>query len=369
MSAISGPEAGPVAVTGASGFIGSHVVKDLVDAGYHVRACVRDASRADKMSYLHDINTRGPGGVELYSVDLLDSKNGAYDDVFTGCVVVFHVAADLGTDPKYGPPTPQMTYDALLEATAGVLDSCKKAGTVQRVVYTSSSAAVMGPGSPDRPTDHIYTEDDWAGGTYESLQDRYTSTNRKGEVFKNWNIERSSYAKGKLDSEKYAYKFGDESGIDVVSVCPCHVLGPLMGTPHNSVWQQRIGQFLEGGNGGFKGNGQDWNIIDVRDIAQAQCLLATSEIAKNGSRYMLVATDESGEPTTRELIDILSEMYPDIDVARDFHPEQTDTRLRARCTKAIKELGLKPHTVLETLRDTADSLLKLGVVTPAKKNN
>ena len=142
-----------------------------------------------------------------------------------------------------------------------------------------------------------------------------------------------------------------------------------MGTPHNSVWQQRIGQFLEGGNGGFKGNGQDWNIIDVRDIAHAQCLLATSEIAKNGSRYMLVATDESGEPTTRELIDILSEMYPDIDVARDFHPEQTDTRLRARCTKAIKELGLKPHTVLETLRDTADSLLKLGIVTPAKKNN
>ena len=50
MSPISGPSDGPVAVTGASGYIGSHVVKNLVRAGYTVRACVRDASREDKVS-------------------------------------------------------------------------------------------------------------------------------------------------------------------------------------------------------------------------------------------------------------------------------------------------------------------------------
>lgn len=368
MSAISGPKDGPVAVTGASGFIGSHVVKNLVEAGYQVRACVRDATRTDKMSYLLAIDEKGPGSVELHSCNLLEAANGVYDEVFSGCAAVFHVAADLGTDPKYGPPTPQMTYDSLLAATAGVLASCEKAKTVKRVVYTSSTAAVMGPGAPGRPVDYIYTEDDWAGGSYETLAERYTSTNRKGEVFKNWNIERSSYAKGKLDSEKYAYDFGEKSGIDVVSVCPCHVLGPLMGTPHNSVWQRRIGLFMEGGDAGFKGNGQDWNIIDVRDIAETQRLLATSEVAKNGSRYMMVATNESGEPTTRELIDTLGELFPDIDVARDFHPKQSNTRLRARCTKAIEELGLKPHPVLDTLRDTGNSLLELGVINPAKKN-
>jgi len=368
MSAISGPDAGPVAVTGASGFIGSHVVKNLVEAGYQVRACVRDANRTDKMAYLLAMDKQGPGSVELHSCDLMEAKNGAYDEVFSGCAAVFHVAADLGTDPEHGAPSPQVTYDSLLAATAGVLDSCKKAKTVKRVVYTSSSAAVMGPGSPDRPADHIYTEDDWAGGSYETLDERYTATNREGKVFKNWNIERSAYAKGKLDAEKFAYAFGEETGIDVVSVCPCHVLGPLMGAPHNSVWQQRIGIFMEGGDGNFKGDGQAWNIIDVRDIAETQRLLATSEIATNGSRYLMVATDENGEPTTLELLETLSSLFPDIDIARDYKPKQLDHRLRARCTKAIEQLGLKPHPVLETLRDTGNSLLELGVIKPAMKN-
>ena len=52
MPNISGPGDGPVAVTGASGYIGSHVLKNLVEVGYTVRACVRDTRRDDKVSYL-----------------------------------------------------------------------------------------------------------------------------------------------------------------------------------------------------------------------------------------------------------------------------------------------------------------------------
>lgn len=63
MPAISGPADGPVVVTGASGFIGSHLVKNLVSAGYNVRACVRDANRADKMPSLPAMHGKGPGTV------------------------------------------------------------------------------------------------------------------------------------------------------------------------------------------------------------------------------------------------------------------------------------------------------------------
>ena len=107
MPHISGPSDGPVTVTGASGYIGSHVVENLVEAGYTVRACVRDASREDKVSYLLAMNGQGKGSVEVFSCDLFKAQEGVYDEVFTGCPAIFHVAADLGSDPAYGKPDPQ----------------------------------------------------------------------------------------------------------------------------------------------------------------------------------------------------------------------------------------------------------------------
>lgn len=366
MAAISGPGDGPVAVTGASGFIGAHVVNNLVKAGYAVRGCMRDVSREDKTAYLKDMGAQGPGSVELLSVDLMDAASGGYDDAFAGCSAVFHVAADIGTDKRYGPPSRERMYASLLDMTAGVLESCRKSGTVKRVVYTSSTAAVMGPGAPDRPDNYMYTEDDWAGGSYETLDARYTRPNKDGKMMSHWTAEHATYAKGKVDAERYGYDFGAKHGIDVISICPCHVLGPLFGKPHDTLWQHRIGLMLSGTTD-LRGDGLPWNIVDVRDIAEAQRLAAESQRAANGSRYMLVATDESGEPSTRMLIDMLGELYPNINVAGDYYPPPTDARLRARCTKAIEELGLVTHNVRDTLKDTGDSLIALGVIEPAYK--
>lgn len=366
MAAISGPGDGPVAVTGASGFIGAHVIHNLVAAGYAVHACMRDTSREDKTAYLKDMDAKGPGSVELFSVDLMDAANGGYDDAFAGCSAVFHVAADIGTDKSYGPPSRERMYASLLDMTAGVLESCRKSGTVKRVIYTSSTAAVMGPGLPDRPENYMYTEDDWAGGSYETLDARYTRPNKDGEMVSHWTAQDATYAKGKVDAERYGYDFGAKHGIDVISICPCHVLGPLLGEPHNTIWQRRIGLMLSGTTD-FSGQGVQWNIIDVRDIAEAQRLAAESPRAANGSRYMLVATDVSGEPSMRMLIDLLGELYPNINVAGDYYPPPTDARLRARCTKAINELGLVTHDVRDTLKDTGDSLIALGVIEPAYK--
>jgi len=138
MPRITGPSEGPVAVTGAAGYIGSHVVKNLVEAGYAVRASVRDASRKDKTEFLLAMNASGAGSVEIFEADLLQATSGTYDEVCAGCSAVFHVAADLRTDPAYGAGSAQRTYDAIMDGTKGVLESCRKAGSVKRVMYTSS---------------------------------------------------------------------------------------------------------------------------------------------------------------------------------------------------------------------------------------
>ena len=70
MPAIS-PSDGPVAVTGSSGYIGSWIVEDLVAQGYNVRACVRDASRGDKVDHLVALGKDGAGSVELAEGDLV----------------------------------------------------------------------------------------------------------------------------------------------------------------------------------------------------------------------------------------------------------------------------------------------------------
>ena len=56
------PADGPIAVTGASGYIGSWIVQDCMEQGYEVRACVRDATNPAKTEHLLDLNTQGMRG-------------------------------------------------------------------------------------------------------------------------------------------------------------------------------------------------------------------------------------------------------------------------------------------------------------------
>ena len=114
---------GPVVVTGSGGFIGSHIVLNLVKRGYQVRACVRDSSNLVANAHLDSMNHIGPGTVELFSCDMM--QTGAYDDVFRGAVCVFHAAAEMG---NLEGSTPMKVYQGGVEATKLVIESIKKSG-------------------------------------------------------------------------------------------------------------------------------------------------------------------------------------------------------------------------------------------------
>eukprot|EP00906_Rhabdomonas_costata_P025654 RCo036647 len=87
------PDRAVVAVTGASGFIGSFIVKELLARGFQVRACVRNKDDPEKTEHLRAL-TREPlctGTLSLYSADL--THPGSYDDAFRGADAVIHAAA------------------------------------------------------------------------------------------------------------------------------------------------------------------------------------------------------------------------------------------------------------------------------------
>lgn len=335
---------GPVAVTGAAGFIGSHIVLSLVQHGYTVRACVRNPSLLDKTAHLTLMNGVGPGSVTLARGDL--EVEGSYDEAFRGVVCVFHAAAELGNNSPDA--TPESVYRLGIDATKWVLDSIKRAGTVRRIVYTSSLAAVCHPA----PEGHLYTEASWA------------SMNQKPEVWSMDGMKRNrdvAYAMGKEHTEKYLYAEAENMGIEAMAVCPCHVVGPLLARNHHKSfsWQTYIGDLLEG-----HGMGRMlWNIVDVRDVAESQRLIAECTSNKNGERYNLVATDKAGLMRQEELQVLLQNLYPGYGIAGNRSEGRTYNSPVCFLEKCITQLGLKPHTPEEAMRANADSLIAWGLVT------
>ena len=292
------PSDGPVAVTGCAGYIGSHVCLNLVQNGYTVRACVRDAHNFPKTSHLLQMNNQGySGSLRLYEADML--IEGSYDSIFKGCSCVFHVAAEMGNLPD---STPLKVYEGGRKAIIPVLDSVKKSGSVKRFIFTSSFAAVGHGGVKEG---HVYTEDSWA----------YFKSGTDKTKARHWNMKVAAknrdvaYSMTKVETELYCYEeAAKHGGFDAFGVMPCHVVGPVLCAKHNIsyAWQSMIGDLMQG----FSHRSMFWNTVDVRDVAQAQRLIAECKTNKNGERYNLVAHDEDGLIPTSKVQKILREAFP-----------------------------------------------------------
>jgi dihydroflavonol-4-reductase len=121
----------PVLVTGASGFIASHLVSQLLERGYRVRGSVRSLAKQKDIAHLRALP--GAERLELFEADLL--KDAAFDEAARGCSYVMHTASPYALEAK--DPQKDLVEPAV-KGTRNVLASCKKAGTVKRVVLTSS---------------------------------------------------------------------------------------------------------------------------------------------------------------------------------------------------------------------------------------
>src|SRR5205823_11170687 len=123
-------------VTGATGFLGSHVARALAEQGADLRLLVRSGSDTRNIDDLKAERAIG---------DLRDPAS--LEKGIAGCDVVFHVAADY----RLWVRDPKEMYRANVEGTQSILEAARKNG-VRRIVYTSS-AATMGFTSNGQPAD------------------------------------------------------------------------------------------------------------------------------------------------------------------------------------------------------------------------
>ncbi len=232
-----------VCVTGATGFIGSHLAQLASETLGPVRVTYRDERRLERLGHTE---------VEPIRADVLD--RGALRRAFRGCEIVFHTAGYVGSRPasrvwEVNALSPRLAVEAAA------------AEEVRRVVVTSSVAGI-GPAPPDRPG----TEDDPYRGGGLGL----------------------TYPDSKHEGESEALAAGARTGVEVVIVNPSYVFGPAVDRTHPGETSNRlIGNYLLGRLPAVVD--AETNAVDVRDVARGHLLAASG--GAPGERYVLGGHD------------------------------------------------------------------------------
>jgi dihydroflavonol-4-reductase len=225
-------------ITGATGFVGSAVLRRLLAAGHEVRALVRAGSDRRNLEGLD---------VEIATGDLCDPAS--LRQAVAGCDTLFHVAADY----RLWIPDPDSIYRTNVEGTRMLIRAALEAG-VSRVVYTSS-VATLGL-NPDRtPADEA---------TPVTLADMV-----------------GHYKRSKFLAEAAVRELVESEGAPVVIVNPSTPVGPrdIKPTPTGRIivdmLRRRIPAYVETG----------LNIVHVDDVAEGHLLAL--ERGRIGTRYVL----------------------------------------------------------------------------------
>lgn len=364
MSAIS-PQDGPVAVTGCSGFTGGHMVRELVLHGYDVRACIRDANSwrgQDCVQYLE----RLPRVTIVDGCDLFTP--GSYDAAFKGCSAVFHVAAVLGNsaDGKSQPlgsgDVSQDVYDGGMSGTRNVVDSINASGSVKRLVYTSSMAAVSGARAATIEQGYEWTETDWASD---------------GVDPERWQHPRNAYARSKVDTERFINQAADDSGTwDAITMNPAMICGPILFKAQVGQWIEQIGRLASGEQPNWPSKyDMYYNIVDVRDLVRTHRLAAESPVdhkaTHGGNRYIMHGS--GGRSALRfgtEVAAVIRERFPSFQLGEPAtitskgDPITIEARARNDCKKAKSVLGATIRPVEDTIWAVVESAIELGIVEP-----
>jgi dihydroflavonol-4-reductase len=228
-------------VTGATGFLGSHVARVLADQGADLRLLVRPTSNLKNLEGLT---------AETATGDLRDAAS--LEKAMSGCDTVFHVAADY----RLWVRDPNEMYRSNVDGTRALLEAARKNG-VGRVVYTSSVATV-GFTSDGRPADE---------------DSPVSLANMIGH-----------YKRSKFMAEQVALEAG-RSGMHVVTVNPTTPIGEqdVKPTPTGRI----VVDFLKRKFPAYVETGL--NLVDVRECAHGH--VATLEKGRSGERYILGGED------------------------------------------------------------------------------
>jgi len=316
-------------VTGANGFVGSAIVRQLLDSGHEVRALVREKSNRRSIEGLP---------IEICIGDIRDQSS--LTRAMSGCQALFHVAADY----RLWVPNPDEMYETNISGSCNVMLAAAEAG-IERVVYTSS-VATLGLNRDGTPANE---------------QTRATLDDMIGP-----------YKRSKYLAEAEVRRLVDELGLPAVIVNPSTPVGPrdIKPTPTG----QMILQAVRGRMPAYVNTGL--NLVHVDDVAKGHLLAL--ERGAIGQRYILGGENVMLKEILDHISAITSRRPPSVKLPHNlvlpfaWLTEQFGRLLHKRnllltvdgvrmakkrmffsSAKAEQELGYKPRPACEALRDAA----------------
>ncbi|KAM5552191.1 phenylacetaldehyde reductase-like [Rosa sericea] len=314
-----------VCVTGASGFIASWLVKILLQRGYVVKATVRDPNDPKKTEHLLSLDG-AKERLHLFKADLLEE--GSFDLVVDGCEGIFHTASPVLFSSISDPQAELI--DPAVKGTLNVLKSCVKFPTIKRVVLTSSMAAVIINGRP--LTSNVEVDETW-------FSDPLVC-----EELKAW------YFLSKTLAEEAAWKFAKENGIDMVTINPAYVMGPLLQPALNYT----VEMVLNLKNDAHEVTNAYYLSTDVRDVASAH--IQAFEVPSASGRYCLVA---NVTPIFKAL-KILEQLHPTLCPPKICEHDIPSAPEYQISQEKAKSLGVSFLPLEVSLRDTIECLKEKG---------
>lgn len=331
-----------ILVTGASGFIGSHCILDLLSHGYEVKGTIRNLDRADRLRSILTKHHPDAANLDLAAATLNNSDG--WDEAMEGCDGVFHVASPV---PAVQPKDPAEIIEPARQGTLNVLAAAKKAG-IKRVILTSSVAAVQGS---TKAKEFTYTSENWSDPSDPGL---------------------SAYAASKTIAEKAAWEFVIDSDIALTAINPGMVMGPALEADYGTSLEILVKLFSGAAPMAPK---LGFEVVDVRDVASLH-RIAFEQNEAIGKRYLCGAgfrwfidianvlrkefPDQKGLPT-REMPNFLSRIFALFVKEVAAFLDDLEVVKRLDCSSA-HDIGWQPRSPEEAIIAGGKSLMELGIV-------